>query len=101
MPYECTKAEWKILEMLWREGSMSAQELTDKLFSQTCWTQHAVSILVNRLAQKRLIQTDENTNTKRYVCRLCKDRVTIGEPAVCMTAARRLKACLSKGGMYK
>ncbi len=101
MPYECTKAEWKILEMLWRDGCMSVKELTDALLPQTGWTQHAVSVLVNRLEQKHLIEKDEITHSKRYVCRLSKAQVNIGKPAVCMTAAQRLKACLTKGGTYK
>ena len=101
MANQCTQAEWKILELLWEQGGMSAGQLTRAVDEQAGWTQHAVHTLIKRMLQKELIELDECTGAERYVCRLPKQTVSIEQSAVCTTMMQRLKARLAGGGTYK
>jgi len=101
MPHECTQAEWKILEILWNEGSMSIGQITSALQPQAGWTQSAVLTLIRRLQQKELIGLDESGSMERYVCRHPREKVSIARAAISMTFAERLKARLVKGGTHK
>lgn len=101
MPNQCTQAEWKILELLWEQGGMSAGQITRALAAEAGWSQHAVETLMRRMVQKELIKPDECGSVERYVCRLPKETVSIAQPPVCMTTMQRLKARLAGGGTYK
>ncbi|MBR6570855.1 MAG: BlaI/MecI/CopY family transcriptional regulator [Clostridia bacterium] len=101
MPHECTPAEWKILEILWKEGGMSTGQITSALQPEPGWTQNTVCTLLKRLMQKELIRLDETVSMERYVCRLPKEHVVIAQAAIGMTLTERLKASLGKGGTHK
>lgn len=101
MPYECTQAEWTILEVLWEQGGMTTGQLTRKLQPEPGWTQHAVCMLLKRMQQKELIMLEESGSLERYVCKLPKEQVSIAPWALEMSLLERLKKRLAKGGKHQ
>lgn len=101
MPHECTQAEWKILEILWQQGSMTIGQMTRLLQPESGWTQHAVCTLTKRMLQKELIGLDESGNLERYVCKIPKEQVTIAPWALDKGLLERLKDRLAKGGTHQ
>lgn len=101
MPNDCTQAEWKILELLWEQESMTTGQITRALQPEPGWTQHAVCTLVKRMLQKELIGLEESGNLERYVCKLPREEVSIARPVLNMTLLERLKSRLAKGGKHQ
>ena len=98
MPKECTQAEWKILELLWKQGEMGAGEIARALQPEPGWTQHAVCMLLKRMQQKQLIVLEESAGMERYVCKTPREQVSIARPAVTMSLLEQLRSRLIKGG---
>lgn len=101
MPYECTKAEWTILEVLWEEGGLTTGQITRSLQPEPGWTQHAVCMLLKRMQQKELIELDESGSLERYVCKLPREQVSIAPWALDAGLLERLKSRLVKGGKHQ
>ena len=98
---ECTQAEWKILEILWEQGGMSAGQITRALQADAGWTQHAVDILIKRMLQKQLLEMEQSTSLERYVCKLPKEQVSIAPWKMDKSLLTRLKGRLAKGGKHQ
>lgn len=101
MPKECTQAEWRILELLWEENGMTTGQITRALQPASGWSQHAVCMLIDRLKQKQLIETEEKSSPERYVCKLPKEQVRIAPWALELSLTERLKNRLAKGGRHE
>ena len=101
MIYECTQAEWKILELLWEQGAMTAGQIIGSLQAEAGWTQHAACLLLKRMEQKNLIDLEESGSLQRYVCRPVKEQVRIAPWLMERSLLERLKTCLAKGGKHQ
>ena len=101
MARECTQAEWKILELLWENGGMTAGQVIRSLQTKAGWTQHAVCTLMERMKQKELIKLEESESGQRYVCKLSQEQVSIAPWALEESLLSRLKNRLSKGGKHQ
>ena len=101
MPKVCTKAEWRILECLWEQGGMSAQQITQALMLEAGWSQQAVELLLKRMLQKDLIALEESGSEERYVSGTTREQVVIGRAPVTMSLLERLQNRLAKGGTHQ
>ena len=61
-----TKSEQKILKLLWEEGSLSIQQITDKLQDDSGWSKHAVISFLKKMEAKNLVVYETRGRTKYY-----------------------------------
>lgn len=66
MPFQCTEAEWKIMEILWDASPRSMPEITKLLAPATGWTRHTVITLLKRMQEKGTVSVDETGSVKMY-----------------------------------
>ena len=66
MPFQCTEAEWKIMEILWDASPRSMPEITKLLAPSTGWTRHTVITLLKRMQEKGTVSVDETGPVKMY-----------------------------------
>ena len=66
MPFQCTEAEWKIIEILWDASPRSMPEITKLLAPATGWTRHTVITLLKRMQEKGTVSVDETGPVKMY-----------------------------------
>ena len=66
MSFQCTEAEWKILEILWDASPRSMPEMTKLLAPSTGWTRHTVITLLQRMQEKGTVSVDETGPVKMY-----------------------------------
>ena len=66
MSFQCTEAEWKILEILWDASPRSMPEMTKLLAPFTGWTRHTVITLLKRMQEKGTVSVDETGPVKMY-----------------------------------
>ena len=62
MPFQCTEAEWKIMEILWDASPRSMPEITKLLAPATGWTRHTVITLLKRMQEKGTVSVDDQTH---------------------------------------
>ncbi|MDE6675083.1 MAG: BlaI/MecI/CopY family transcriptional regulator [Acetatifactor sp.] len=61
-----TKSEQKILKLLWDEGSLSIQQITDKFQDDNGWSKHAVISFLKKMESKNLVVYETRGRTKYY-----------------------------------
>ena len=66
MSFQCTEAEWKILEILWDASPRSMPEMTKLLAPSTGWTRHTVITLLKRMQEKGTVSVDKTGPVKMY-----------------------------------
>ena len=66
MKFQCTDAEWKILEVLWEKHPRTMPEITRLLEADTGWTRHTVITLLKRMAEKGTVVVDDSGSIKQY-----------------------------------
>jgi predicted transcriptional regulator len=71
-PEDPTPAEWKVLSLIWKEGSLSAREVMEAMADDTDWSSSTVKTLLRRLVDKGLLKTRKIGNSFLYS--------TIGSP---------------------
>ncbi len=47
-----SEAEWAVMKILWKESSLTSQEVTERLSGQTSWHPKTIKTLINRLVKK-------------------------------------------------
>lgn len=62
-----TKAEQKLLSLLWREGLMSVMQITGKLEQETGWSKQAVISFLKRMEAKGLVTYERRGRTRFYM----------------------------------
>lgn len=55
---ELTETEWTILEVLWEQGQSTAPDMQEHLAASTCWAYSTVKTLMDRMADKGLLETE-------------------------------------------
>ncbi|SCY65120.1 BlaI/MecI/CopY family transcriptional regulator [Alkaliphilus peptidifermentans] len=54
-------AEWKVMEVVWKEHPVTAAEIIDELIVKTDWNRKTIHTLIRRLVQKKVLGiTEEN-----------------------------------------
>ncbi|SFB08180.1 BlaI family transcriptional regulator, penicillinase repressor [Lentibacillus halodurans] len=59
-----SEAEWEVMKVLWKKAPQTANEVISSLQEQTDWKPKTVRTLLDRLAQKKVI--DVNKDQKVY-----------------------------------
>ena len=54
-----SEAEWQIMEILWKEGRLTAAEIIDRA-KDTGWSESTVKTLIRRLNEKNIIGKDSS-----------------------------------------
>ncbi len=74
-----TDTEWKIMELLWNQGSMSTMELARALEESTGWARSTVITLLNRMTDKGSIRFETDKKSKVYYPAIDRDQAEIEE----------------------
>lgn len=64
MDIRITDSEWKLMEILWENGSLTQAELMH-LLSES-WAKNTVHTFLTRLCRKEMIQVDKDVQPHRY-----------------------------------
>lgn len=72
MPVQCTEAEWKIMQVLWRRAPRTMGEITRELAPATGWTRHTVITLLKRMEEKGAVRVDATGPVKTYTPRVAQ-----------------------------
>ncbi len=88
-----SEAEWKVMNAVWaRRGEVCARDVHAVLSADTGWAYTTVKTLMDRLAQKGVLEARVERNVSWYASRLPRGRAIA-------TAARALAARAFGGGM--
>lgn len=61
-----TESEWKIMELLWKEESLTMPRITQALQEETGWSKHTVISLLKRMCQKGSAEVIGGTSPMAY-----------------------------------
>ena len=61
-----TESEWKIMELLWQNESLTMPRITQALLEETGWSKHTVISLLKRMCQKGSAEIIEGTSPMAY-----------------------------------
>lgn len=61
-----TESEWKIMELLWQEESLTMPRITTLLQEETGWSKHTVISLLKRMCQKGSAEIVPGTSPMAY-----------------------------------
>ena len=61
-----TESEWKIMELLWQNESMTMPRITQSLQEETGWSKHTVISLLKRMCQKGSAAIIDGTSPMAY-----------------------------------
>lgn len=71
MKTNLSDGEWKLMNHLWENGSMTITQLTNALQPDTGWTKHTVITMLSRLETKGAVEHDGGS-PKHYCPKLNK-----------------------------
>lgn len=74
MAERISDAEWQVMEVLWAQNPLTAQEVAQRV-ADTGWSLTTVKTLLSRLAAKGALATEEDG--RRYLYRPLVDRAAI------------------------
>lgn len=61
-----TESEWKIMELLWQNESLTMPRITQALQEETGWSKHTVISLLKRMCQKGSAEIIDGTRPMAY-----------------------------------
>jgi BlaI family penicillinase repressor len=61
-----SSAEWEVMKIIWRSGSITAQQVIDALAPSSDWSPATVKTLLNRLLRKGVIEFKKNGKAYTY-----------------------------------
>jgi BlaI family penicillinase repressor len=61
-----SEAEWVVMQVLWSQGALTANEIIQKLEGKVRWNPRTIRTLINRLLTKRAIHFDKEGREYRY-----------------------------------
>ena len=61
-----TESEWKIMELLWQEETLTMPQITKALQEETGWSKHTVISLLKRMCQKGSAEVIADTSPMTY-----------------------------------
>ena len=74
-----TDAEWKVMEVVWENGSMPASQIVKKLVPTTNWNPKTIHTLIRRLVTKEVLGIKKERINEYYAlvsAEECKKEVT-------------------------
>lgn len=73
MKIQLSNGEWKLMHVLWEQGSSTITELTKHLAPDTGWSKHTIITMLSRLEGKGAVSHQEGMRAKRYFPQLRKE----------------------------
>jgi len=74
-----TDAEWKVMEVLWKEEPRTIMQITKELKEVTGWTKYTVMSFLKRMEEKGAVHYEEGEKAKLYYSDLKKEEVSVQE----------------------
>jgi BlaI family penicillinase repressor len=71
-----SEAEWIVMQVLWSQGALTANEIIQKLAGKVQWNPRTIRTLINRLLNKRAIHFDKEGREYQYSPAVSKDQCT-------------------------
>jgi len=59
-------SEWRVMQVLWLHGPLTANEVVDKLAGEVKWTPRTIKTLIGRLVKKGAVRFQEEGTRYRY-----------------------------------
>jgi BlaI family transcriptional regulator, penicillinase repressor len=72
-------AEWQVMRVVWKSGSVGAAEVIDTLVPQSGWSHRTVRTLLNRLVKKGVLTAELDGGRNIYRSRLGQSQCLRGE----------------------
>lgn len=61
-----SQAEWEVMKAVWKQPSVSAQDIIDSLAGSSDWTSATIKTLLNRLVRKGVLQFEKQGKAYLY-----------------------------------
>lgn len=61
-----SESEWRVMQVLWEHGPLTANDVVDKLAGAVKWTPRTVKTLIGRLVRKGAVRFQEEGTRYRY-----------------------------------
>ncbi len=65
-PPDVSDAEWRVMEVLWKNSHASAHEVIEAMAGESDWKPNTIRTLLTRLVKKRALRVDDTTSPLRY-----------------------------------
>jgi len=78
-PYELTKAEWEIIQVVWEREPCAAPAVQEELAARKNWTYSTVKTLMDRMVAKGLLTTERIRNLILYRSAISQQDAQRGE----------------------
>lgn len=72
-PPPISDAEWDVMQVLWRDAPLTANEVVERIASQKQWNPRTVKTLLNRLVGKGALAYEAEGNRYRYFPAVSRD----------------------------
>jgi len=74
-----SEAEMRVMQILWAQGPMTANEVVDVLLVQSGWNHRTIRTLLGRLAKKQAIGYSQEERPYRYASLVSREEVSRAE----------------------
>jgi BlaI family penicillinase repressor len=81
-------AEWQVMKVLWEKSPVSANDIVEKLGSETSWKPKTIRTLISRLAAKDAIAYNKDARQYMYYPLLCEEECVRQETRSFMSRVR-------------
>ncbi len=79
MKVKLTDAEWKVMEVLWKEEPKTIMQITKELREETGWTKYTVMSFLKRMEDKGAVHFIEGERAKLYYSDLKREDASLQE----------------------
>jgi len=79
MAERISEAEHAVMEVLWDESPLTAQEVSERIAPGRAWSANTVKTLLGRLMAKDAIAAEEDGRRYRYRPLIARDGYVVGE----------------------
>ena len=76
-----SESEWKVMEVIWKYGTIQSADVVKKLRLVTDWKDNTVYTLISRLAKKNMIRIDKSVSPDTCVTLVSKEEYCKNEQA--------------------
>ncbi len=76
---DLTEAEWKIMELLWDEKSLTTMEIIKEMNELHGWAKSTVITVLNRMTRKGSILYEKEGKTKKYTSAITRQEAKLQE----------------------
>jgi len=61
-----SESEWRVMQVLWEHGPLTANEVVNKLAGEVKWTPRTIKTLIGRVVKKGAVRFQEEGTRYRY-----------------------------------